>query len=424
MSVSASGADLVRRRPMDGPGLRVATSSVAMASLLAASTMPVRLTSVPVLGDLSLLSAVVIALGTVLAVEAVLTGRLEAGHPRVLLTFSLPLAAALLSVIWSVDLALTVRATLVYLQTTVAYLLVIRFARGWSADRVWAWIRAFAYLLIIPAALLWVRVPGFGPHESGLVPDTTDYVGYYSRLSHPVLGRSNNLASVLAFFVVLLGARSVISRRARDVRAAAVALAAVLLTFSRGVFVSLVAAGALLAVSGALPVGRLIRRFLVVAGVAGVGFMVAFQLNPTVSEFFSGRLDPFAAAEDRRELVDQAIDVVLDRPAVGLGAGVSPLAPDGSQEEAHNAYVQQLVYFGFPLGFVVVGALFFLFAHFWAWGTATARIVACAIAGQLVIFSTESSFEGAVLRVIFGISVGLGMALVRARSPQVAEAHG
>jgi hypothetical protein len=41
-------------------------------------------------------------------------------------------------------------------------------------------------------------------------------------------------------------------------------------------------------------------------------------------------------------------------------------------------------------------------------------VVGYAVLGQLLIFTTESSYEGSVLRVLFYLSLGLGIALVHA----------
>jgi hypothetical protein len=112
-----------------------------------------------------------------------------------------------------------------------------------------------------------------------------------------------------------------------------------------------------------------------------------------------------------------------ERPLIGFGAGTSPdraplLVAEGS---VHNTYLQQIVYYGIPLGTGLCLALVALARFFVLRGrfTSISKVVAYALVVQLIVFLWESSFEGTVLKVLFFMSIGLGAALVRA-----AEAEG
>jgi hypothetical protein len=95
------------------------------------------------------------------------------------------------------------------------------------------------------------------------------------------------------------------------------------------------------------------------------------------------------------------------------------VAPDGDPtlgEGVHNTYLQQVLSFGLTLGIVVglalcATAIFFLARQR---GSPLAGVIGYAVLVQLAIFLFEASFEGSVLRVLFYLSMGLSVALLRA----------
>jgi hypothetical protein len=76
--------------------------------------------------------------------------------------------------------------------------------------------------------------------------------------------------------------------------------------------------------------------------------------------------------------------------------------------------VQQILYYGIPIGVVVSVALWMLPAFFRRRPTQPlGGVIAYTLVVQLTLFLFESSFEGTVLRVLFYLSVGLATALLR-----------
>jgi O-antigen ligase len=154
---------------------------------------------------------------------------------------------------------------------------------------------------------------------------------------------------------------------------------------------------------------------VVLAVVLGaLGIAVLYQVNPTVHEFFGGRLT-LTNAEARSGIIATSVDKIAERPLLGFGAGVTP-DNDPNLERAHNTYLQQVLAFGLFLGVVVSLALWSLAGFFLVRGrsNALAGVVGYTILVQLVIFLFESSFEGTVLRVIFYLSVAMAVGLLRA----------
>jgi hypothetical protein len=387
--------------------------------------MPVRVAhSLPVLHSFSVLDVVVIAAGLTLFLDLAFRP-LEIGPPQLFGLLCIPLVVSAASTVWSDARSATLRATLIYAEGLIAYLFVVRELEDVGPDRVVTYMRRYAYFLIVPAVFLVLHVPGFAPEVSAsLKRSSGGYLTYYTRLSHPVLGGSNNLATVLAFFAPILVYWGHVRRDRRTTLAGAVTLLAIFLTLSRGVLLSFVIAGLLY---GALASRRrtalrpgLGRKITAAAATGLAAIAVFYALNPTTRENFATRFSP-ANVKSRVSLLDYGGSKIASRPLLGYGdrgnpplpAINSPPQPVGSgssclgclagqttpvlsvdRVDTHNTYVQQALYYGLPLGLVVSLALWGVAGVFLAHtrSIAIAGVIAFTLLTQLVSFLFESSF--------------------------------
>ncbi|MFJ4200271.1 O-antigen ligase family protein [Streptomyces sviceus] len=395
------------------PGTR---PRVLLTLVLIAAAMPMRLaSSVPGINSVSVLDILLGVVAITLFVDLAFRP-LDVGYPKLFALLCIPAVVCGISMLWTQDPGATFRATIVYAEGIVAYLFVVRELSGASPGRVMTYIRRYSCLLVIPAVLLLLRVPGFGPEETGLPPDSDRYLSYYTRLSHPALGPSNNLATVLAFFVPLLLYWGHVRHDRRFTLAGCVTLVAVVCTLSRGVLLGLLTAAVLAGL------GHLLRRQhagshmagKIVAAVVPAAVAVALLYRLVPDTLWASRFSP-ANVLIRSQFAVEAVEKIAERPVLGYGGGA---APDGMWflSRVHNTYLQQMVYFGVPLGLfvscVLIGTAVFFFSR---WRTsAVARVVGFTLIAQLFVFAVESSFEGTVLRVLFYLSIGLATALVRA----------
>jgi hypothetical protein len=388
--------------------------------VLVAAAMPVRIAdSFPIVNSVSILDIlIVIAAGTLFLDLAFRPP--DIGYPQLFWLLCFPFFVSIASLVWSQDRPETLRASFSYGEGLIAYLFVVRELSYLPSARVITYVKRYAYLLIIPGVLLLLHVPGFAPDLPGVKHSSGDYISYYSRLSHPVLGRSNNLAAVLAFFVPLLVYWGH-TRHDRGIRRAGyIALLAIFLTLSRGTLLAFVIAGLLYApfASGSRRKARGggVGRRVGLAVVLGVVAIATFDaLNPATHEFFRGRLT-LANVSGRSELLSMSLPKLENRPLLGYGSGVTPDHDPLLAEGVHNTFVQQALSFGLPLGLLVSLALLGIAGAFFArrGSTALAGVIGYTVLVQLVSFLFEASFEGTVLRVLFYLSVGLAAGLLRA----------
>jgi O-antigen ligase len=319
---------------------------------------------------------------------------------------------------------------------------VIRELSGLPAGRIVLYVKRFSYLLIIPGILLLLHVPGFEPRVPGK-HTAGGYLTYYTRLSHPVLGGSNNLATLLAFFVPILAYWGLSRHDRRATTAAFIATIAIFLTLSRGVLLAFLIAALLYAplASRRLPARRsnLVPKIISAVAAGAVAIAIFTSIDPTAHQLFATRLSA-ANVESRTELISISLQKIALRPLLGYGGGVNPqldplsayradtghtsalaVAPaqasslSGTELDTHNAYLQQVIYFGLPLGLAMTLALWATVGVFVAnrHAQALAGVIGYTILVQLVSFLFEASFEGTVLRVLFYMSIGLAVALLR-----------
>jgi O-antigen ligase len=382
--------------------------------VLLAAAMPVRISSgFPVINSVSILDVLLLLAAATLFLDLAFRP-IDPGYKALFWILCVPLVLSVVSIVWSQDRPATLRSVIIYAEGLIAYLFVVRELTALPAERVIRYIARYAYLLIVPAVLLLLHV--LRPEED-LSHTSGTYISYYSRLSHPVLGRSNNLATLLAFLVPLLLYWGHVRRDRRITAAGVVALLAVFMTLSRGVLLAFLLAGLLYA---PFAVGRRAGErggmgVKVVAAVAlgAVAIAVFSTVNPATREFFAGRLS-LANVHDRSELVSRALTKFSERPLLGYGAGVTPDQDPLLSIDVHNTFLQQLLYLGLPLGVLAGFALCAIPAFFLArrW-TPLAGVIAYTLMVQLVLFLFESSFEGTVLRVLFYLCLGLATALLR-----------
>jgi hypothetical protein len=409
-------------------------------AVLVAAAMPLRAHSLPLISSASILDALLLLLAVTLFLDLAFRP-VDIGYASLFWLLSVPLFVSILSFTWSADRLATLRVAINYAEGLIAYLIVVRELQGLSPSRIVTYIKRFSYLVIIPAVLLLLHVPGFEPRvETG--PSSGDYLGYFSRLSHPLIGASNNLATVLAFFVPILLYWGHTRHDRAAARAGVISVIAIGLTLSRGILLAFVLAGLLYLPFRARwrdPAGRGLGTKIAVAVLLGAfGIGVFYAVNTPTNSFFKSRASA-VNVERRTQLFSYSFAQIGADPVLGGGAGVAgdrlPIqantdaesvdlysatpvtnsSPQRARLDVHNAYLQQALFYGLPLGLLVSLALCGTAGVFLARRrtVALAGVIAYTLMVQLISFLFEGSFEGTLLRVLFYLSIGLATALVR-----------
>jgi hypothetical protein len=342
------------------------------------------------------------------------------GPRSIALILLIPFLASMLSLLWSVDQPATIRASVLYGEAVVAYVFSVVILSRLSVRTIANLIALFVTVVIVTSVLSVLRMPGFGPQvpaDLSSAAASAYQLSYYARLSNPYIGLSNNLATVLAFFPFVLAACAKVSGRAWYRRLAVVSVAVVCATLSRGVVAALAVAYAVSVAVNARRAGKKAWRISVYLLVIAVMFAGYVAVNNVVNQYLPDRLSMRTVAP-RLEAQAAALDALSARPA-GYGAGVDlSTVVGGDMRNTHNAYVQQLFYFGLVLGALSDLAIVLLPVAVRRWkrhsreARTLARGLGYALGTVLLVFVTEASYEGSVLRVLFYFSVACGVALV------------
>lgn len=371
--------------------------------------------------DLALLLSPFVVVGLALAAN----GRVHLGDRLVAVVLSLPLVLGLLSALWTRDPAATFYYCVQSALALAAYLLTVNLLRGQPPTLVVRLTTGFVFLAVLVPVLSFARVPGFEPTILALegTQDATVYsLSYYTRLSHPFWGLSNNLATILAFFPLLLwtAARE---RHSRIIGLVAVlAVVGVLATLSRGIAVALVAGTGLFALlAGSYRRSVFVALAVLVAALVGAALAIE-QLVGDVPGLLSDRFTA-ASVDVRAAKFEVAWEKLAAAPLLGYGAGVVADSHPELQGGTHNTYIESLLYYGVPLGMLFNLSLLSLPLHLAirrrraAAPSAMPAALASSVAVLLLVFASQSSFEGALLRVVIYFSLALGVSLLDAARP-------
>ncbi len=327
----------------------------------------------------------------------------------VLLLAALSIVLGIVSIAWTTTPSSSRMFAVNSAQALVLLWMMQAVLRGASPRAVVAVIGGWVVALLIPCALLWAEVPGYLP-PSTLDPTSGDYISYFARLSHPWIGRSNNIAVLLVVPVIPLAIWGVRHRNRWAQATAGLALVATVMTLSRGTLLALAVGVVLLLILARREAASLWRWVLGALAASAVAVVLMFLLNPASREHMASRASA-TNIDARGDLLAEALAAIRAYPLRGQGPAVTP--------SFHNIVVQQLVDFGIVLG-LLVNVLLVAVVLWWWLGRRQRETrwlaVACgvAVAVQLGSCLVEASYEGGFLRNLMWLSWGLLLALYAA----------
>jgi len=249
--------------------------------------------------------------------------------------------------------------------------------------------------------------------------------GYVGEGGSGLTGNPNDLALMLNLIVPLAGVLVFISRgvwRLVALGAMLIAIAAIVLTFSRAGFMTLAA-------SFVMFLAVLARRKA--PGAAFGLLLLAVCVPPMLPQGYVERLstitnieaDATGSAQGRWRDIQAAVEVVAKNPVIGVGIGQDILAMNAQRgddwTQVHNAYLQYAVDLGVP------GVLLFAWLHLLCYRTARAvekrsarepahrdlTLLAAGVQVSLVAFFVAAMFHPIAYQFYFFSIGGLAVAL-------------
>lgn len=382
-------------------------AQIGLSLLVASAAFPIRF-DVPGGHTASLFDLAVVACVALLALMESIRRTITYPPRRILLAILIPVLIAVASMWWSIDRVGSLLAAASWVEAIIVLTFVVLSLGEESPSHVIKWFAWLGLALLVAPILMYLHLKGFDP-PAQISRSSGDFLSYYTRFSHPFLGRSNNLATLL---VILYLPLAYWAHRYHRHRFAALAVGvAILLALSRGVLLALVISVLFMTMRGQGRAAKLARSLILPFCIALPIELIIMKTVPVVSQNIGGRASTAGVVARQHLLSDGAANLGHN---LWIGAGA------GAGASVHNTFLQQLIYFGLPLGIVVVVCLLQVPRWFF-----TVRLVntsnhdlarACGwgvVAGYLT-FLTESGFEGALLRPVIFLCFGLCVALTMA----------
>jgi O-antigen ligase len=356
----------------------------------------------------------------------------EGKERRLFLLLALPLIVGCISVVWAQNLIEPTKYLVSFSEALLAYFAAATVFTAIGPHTTARAVGAIVILLLVGSALSYLNVPGFDPEKIYFQDYQNEQLSaflasYYSRLSHPFVGLSNAFAGVLSFYLFLLWTYGRVSGKKHYVYLAGLTFFAVVATLSRGVIVAVILASIVfirvqkiriqVSVPGLIAVSTLIAGVLAFIFLAPEGRDLAGYDLSVLSSLESRMSD--VTISSRREIADFALERIAERPVLGYGAGVKADNSELLDTTAHNTYIEQILNYGIALGlflcvsFVLVMLHFFDLRQLTSHQATVSKGVGIAVLSQLLIFVTQASFEGYLLKVIYYFSIGMGVAMIR-----------
>jgi hypothetical protein len=319
-----------------------------------------------------------------------------------------PTLLTMASLWWSEDFGRTLVTEVSWIEAIIVLTFVTVTLGAEYPSIVIRWIARFGVALLIAPILMYLNVPGFEP-PSQIDPLSADHLSYYVRFSHPFLGKSNNLATILAILFIPL---MYWATRYHRHRLATLAVGvAILFTLSRGVIAALMVSGLFLTLLTRDRTVNLGRNLIILFGVAlAVGVSIIATV-PVIGDILRERTN-ITGLNGRQDLLSQGWARLAESPFIGYGGG--------SGQPVHNTLLQQMIDFGLPLGVLSVICLLQIPRWFFTIGDVNtpqhtlARACGWGIVAGFLTFLTESSLEGTLLKPVIFLCIGLCVALTQA----------
>ncbi len=370
---------------------------------------------------LSVLEPTILGICITVIILTAFRGRLFLGNRGLFVILMLPVLFALLSLGWTVDTSATVKSIIVHGAALAVFWVTVFLFYDSSFYALARMILALPIVLVITALLSYIPGSPFSPELTFAWQtqiSSNFLLSYWARFSHPFLGLSNSFATVLAILlplVLVIGRIGIHRRLARVI--AVVSFAAVVATGSRGVLLAVIFSFGLSFVSKLIRTWRIPRGILL--AFLGTFFLVAgfFLISPIAQQHLADRLT-VTGIVSRVNAFSVIVNAANDFP-FGVGSGVPVSAVTNIPwETVHNAYLQNLLWFGWAGGIILSAAMWCLLPVIYS-SPARAketRVIrqgfAISILILLLINLSHASWEGSIIRIWVYFVFGIGQVLL------------
>lgn len=381
---------------------------IGLSVLVASAAFPVRF-EVIAGQSAAIFDLVVVICAIQLALIWAARGKVTHPPRQIMFGMLIPTLLTVVSLWWSENFARTFLTAASWMEAVIVMIFVTVTLGDQNPSVAMKWIARLGVALLIAPILMYLHVSGFDPPAPQVDPFHLGTLPYYTRFSHPFLGKSNNLATLLVILFVPL---VYWAARYHRHRLATITIGlAILLTLSRGAIAALMVSWLFWTISKRDRSAKFGRSLIIpFCGALAVGLSILVSI-PVVAAHLGERAD-ISGLNGRQELWNEGWSSLSQSPLIGVGGG--------ADAALHNTYAQQLVDFGLPLGILALICLLQIPRWFFTVGEVNtprhdlARAAGMGVLTGYLTFLTESSLEGTLLRPVIFLCIALCVALTQA----------
>ena len=324
---------------------------------------------------------------------------------------------SILSLIWTQSFPVTLRYIFSLLEVIVVYIITINLFFNVTSKQIFNFICYFVILLLLGSILSYTGLKIFQPQYPDLGEDLLNFTtSYYSRLSHPFIGLSNNFATVLSFFFLPIFFWARIKKSIAIYILSFVLFFAIVLTLSRGILLAMIITFvfSLIYIKAYSPLFKSLMILVGLIAFCGIFyFLYPKSIYADAIDFTLTSRNNSTNVDLRFNKIDIAYVKILNKPILGYGGLVTPDNEEELEGGVHNTFIQNILSFGI-LGlflslfqFATFFVLLYKAKYFHGIAKQMQIAFAFSVLQQFLTFLTQSSFEGSLLKILFYFSCAI-----------------
>jgi hypothetical protein len=349
---------------------KITINNIFLAVFILGVSFPVRLTyNLGPFSSVSLLEMSIIITLLFIFLRSQIYIPIDIGNKALFLCLIIPTILTILSVVWTVDVNVTVKFFMQNLFAILCYLAGILVSNDLKSKTIMKTIGFIFCCWILSSIAMYMNFPGF----SFFIPASSDIntkdllnlmASIYTRLGHPFIGQSNDYAPLLAFLGFIFLGWYLHSKQLVYSIFCSLAFIGTLLSFSRGS-----AIGLIIGIIVYIYLSHFNAKIVISCAILVLCTFTAiiYSFRNTTFSFDDREMNVVGIIETRFESVNieerlnrykYAIALIKTKPILGYGAGVTELSEyEFINTSVHNTYLEKYLYYGFIFGTITIFCL-------------------------------------------------------------------
>ena len=326
---------------------------------------------------------------------------------KILVALTVPMLISIVSVLWTEDLIQTLRNIIIYFECIISFIFIYMLSSRLLVTS--KFIGILLIFLFFPILMMWAGFNLFLPYnvEAG----SADYVSYFLRLSHPLIGRSNALAGILAPFFILFFYKYQDKKKIKDLVVVILLLLSLFLTLSRGVILATLVSIFIYMIFLKEKILKNSLILIIILSFFGYGIFNLYMTLEVSDVYILDRLN-LGNISSRFEYLSSAIQALENKPLLGYGGGVLP-DDENLIYGVHNSFLEFMINYGVFLGMICCISIIYIWHNLnylnnlvISFGKSNLYLKSATTYSfaLILILLSQAQYEGSILRIFIYVT--------------------